>query len=193
MSPSESDLGVNRPPGASKCSSSSSVDEMRKTRLLSPERCRRDEHRTIAADAPAQKRGKLGAHRRRWSMAALKCSRVGGDHFWNSSPCLSWVPESEPSFFYSWKVRRVCSQMVFSFSCLLASLLLSLRLSLCFQSQPAVLLLLWLGEGHTEGRGWGVLHCYGDFFFLSWITGTWVITVSLFKSFGMSSIFHNIV
>ena len=142
ISPSELDLGVNRPPGVFKCSSSSSVDETRKTHLLSPEHCRWDEHRTIAADAPAQKRRKLGAHRRRWSTAALKCGRVDGDHFWNSSPCLSWVPESESSFFYSRKVRRVCSQVVFSFSCLLASLLLSLRLLLCLQSQRAVLLLL---------------------------------------------------
>lgn len=101
ISPSESDLGVNRPPGAFKCSSSSSVDEAKKTHLLSPEHGRWDEPRTVSVDAPAQKRRKLGAHSRRWPTAALKCSRVDGDHFWSSSPCLSWVPESEPPFFYS--------------------------------------------------------------------------------------------
>lgn len=117
ISPSESDLGVNRPPGAFKCSSSSSVDETKKTHLLSPEHGRWDEHRTVSVDAPAQRK-ETGGTREALARSSSEMQPVDGDHFWNSSPRLSWVPESEPPFFYSWKVRRVCNRMVFSFYCL---------------------------------------------------------------------------
>ena len=99
ISPSESDLGVNRPPGAFKCSSSSSVDEAKKTHLLSPEHGRWDEHRTVSVDAPAQKKKETGGTQE--ALVHSSSEMQSGDHFWNSSPCLSWVPESEPPFFYS--------------------------------------------------------------------------------------------
>lgn len=56
---------------------------------------------------------------------------------------------------------------------------------------PAVFLLRWLGGGHTQGGGGGVQLFWWCFPFFSWETGSWVITVSLFKHFDMSSTFHN--